>query len=135
MRRSSRSTNARSARVATNATTATATPPTATAAATPQVAPLSTNATIASAGQSSPMATAGSRGTSNAGAMGVTPSAITETASTSSSAPMTVHNVPQITFHEKGETLFIDDKHIDATHVNHVPITRVQVENLQQQLR
>jgi hypothetical protein len=37
--------------------------------------------------------------------------------------PMTVHSVPQLTFHENGEKLFMDDKHIDATHPNHVNIT------------
>ena len=49
--------------------------------------------------------------------------------------PMTVYNVPQITFHENGEKLFMDDKHIDAAHPNHVQITRAQVENLGQQFR
>ena len=48
------------------------------------------------------------------------PSAVTAAASTSSPAPMTVHNVPPMTFHEKGEKLFLDDKHIDATHTTEV---------------
>ena len=138
MRRSSRTANAPSARAVNRATTATATPPTATAAAMPPTAPLSaassstTNATIAIVGPSSAMATAGSMGTPTAGG---TPSAGTETAATSSPVPMTVHNVPPITFHEKDERLFMDDKHIDATHAQHVPITRAQVENLGQQFR
>ena len=49
--------------------------------------------------------------------------------------PMTVHNLPVITFHDKNEKLFMDDKHIDASHPQHVPITRTDVENLHTQLR
>ena len=49
--------------------------------------------------------------------------------------PMTVHNVPPMTFHENGEKLFMDDKHLDATHPSHVQITRTQVEDLYQQFR
>ena len=49
--------------------------------------------------------------------------------------PMTVHNLPVITFHDKNEKFFMDDKHIDASHPQHVPITRTDVENLHTQLR
>ena len=49
--------------------------------------------------------------------------------------PMTVHNLPILTFHEKNEKLFMDDKHIDALHPQHVPLTSADVENLHTQLR
>ncbi len=48
--------------------------------------------------------------------------------------PMTVHNLPVITFHDKNEKLFMDDKHIDAFHPQHVPLTSADVENLHTQL-
>ena len=48
---------------------------------------------------------------------------------------MTVHNLPILTFHDKNEKLFMDDKHIDTFHPQHVPITTTDVENLHTQLR
>ncbi len=49
--------------------------------------------------------------------------------------PMTVDSIPPLTFYEIGETFFMDDKHIDATHPHHANITQTQVDNLHQQFR
>ncbi len=49
--------------------------------------------------------------------------------------PMTVHNLPILTFHDKNEKVFMDDKHIDALHPQHVPLTSADVETLHTQFR